>query len=390
MSIAITSAVYKKELLEMSRDRRTLISMVVVPVVVFPLLFSVVGKFTQSRQQQAAGESSTIGVHSVASIPTIADALRAANLTLVEKADLRRAVDQKEVAAAVEETPLANGDHQIVIYIDRSRQASSIAGDRVIAALDKLKDDTIRTRLRGFNVPEKILTPFGVARVNVAPEQRTAGAIFGGMLGYIVILLMFTGALYPAIDMTAGEKERRTLEVLLCSPAKRTDIVLGKILACATASIITAVLTMGSVLYSFRRASLGSAMGDIHLSLAPSTFALVFLSVLPMALLAASVMVAIALFAKSYKEGQTYLTPLLLLVVFPALLGMLPGLELTPAFALIPIFNVSQIVKEILQGSFSMISFGIALAANLIYAAVALVIATRLFNNEGVLFKSRG
>jgi sodium transport system permease protein len=383
------SAVYKKELLEMSRDRRTLISMVVVPVVVFPLLFGVVAKFTKSRQQQAAGESATIGVHSAAAIPTIADALRAANLTFVDKPDLKRAVDQKQVAAALEESAAGNGERRIILYIDRSREASSIAADRVSAVLDKLKDDTIRARLRDVKVPENILRPFEVTRVNVAPEQRTAGAIFGGMLGYIVIILMFTGALYPAIDMTAGEKERRTLEVLLASPAKRTDILLGKILACATASIITAVLTMGSMVYSFRKGSLGSAMGNIHLSVEPSALALVLASVLPVALLAASVMVAIALFAKSYKEGQTYLTPLLLVVVFPAVLGMLPGLELTPVLALIPIFNVSQMVKGILQGSFSMTSFGVALAANLFYAAVAFVAATRLFNSEGVLFRSR-
>jgi sodium transport system permease protein len=107
-----------------------------------------------------------------------------------------------------------------------------------------------------------------------------------------------------------------------------------------------------------------------------------------MAIFAASLMFTIALFARSFKEGQSYLTPLALLVVFPALLGGLPGLHLTPVLCLIPIFNASMMIRSVLLGDASMVNFGVTLAANLAYAAIAFVIATRQFEKESVLFRS--
>jgi sodium transport system permease protein len=117
------------------------------------------------------------------------------------------------------------------------------------------------------------------------------------------------------------------------------------------------------------------------------SLALVLVTVLPTAIVAASMMVAIALFAKSYKEGQSYLTPIVMLAAFPAVVGMLPGLELTPALALIPIFNVCQLVKEIFLGEFSHVAYAVAFGANLAYAAIGYSVATRLFKSEKVLFR---
>ena len=390
MSVKIAGAIYQKEMLEILRDRRTLISMVVVPLFAMPILFGVMGKFIQSRAKEAQGEAVTVGVASEAEIgPSAALVVKAAGFQLVTKRDLRAAVENKDVAAALERSTASGGEAVYRVYVDKTRQASAIAGEKLRAALDGFKDSTIRASLRGSGVPETILTPFSIDSVNVASEKKMGGFVLGSSLGYIVILLMFTGALYPAIDTAAGEKERRTLEALLCSPAPRNDIVLGKVLACATASFLTAVLAMASMVYSYRNTAFAALLGpstrfDL---LDPRTFSLVLLSVLPVAILAASLMVAISFFAKSYKEGQSYLTPLLMVVVFPAVLGMLPGMELTPKLALIPIFNVCQIVKEIFLGSFSMSAFVIACSANLVYAGLAFFAATRIFRAEGVLFR---
>jgi sodium transport system permease protein len=389
MNFRTTAAVYQKEMLEIFRDRRTLISMVLVPVAVIPLMFSVIGKFMESRGKQAEGEAVTVGILSEPRIPAIVAALRAAGLRLVEKPDLRAAVEKKDVAAALDEVEQPSGHKQIRIYIDRTRLASQIAGDRVRTAVDQLKSDMVRASLRSSGVPENVLTPFTVERVNVASEKKMSGMVIGSALGYVVILFMFMGALYPAIDMTAGEKERRTLEAILCSPASRDEIILGKIMAAATAAFITALLTLGSMARSFRMlAKAGS--GDNSLQMTPpdmQALGLALLLVLPTAIVASSLMVGIALFAKSYKEAQSYLTPLVMLAAFPAVIGMLPGLELTPALALIPIFNVCQLMKEIFLGDFSRVAFAVACIANLVYAAIAYMIASRIFKSESVLFR---
>jgi sodium transport system permease protein len=336
VNLKISAAVYQKEMLEVFRDRRTMISMVVVPLLAIPLLFSLINGFMSSREKEAQGEALSVGVLGDDKLPTVIQSLKAAGFQPVVKADLRAAVEKKEVAAAVEETQDAvTGEKLLNVYVDRTRQASEIAGDKIQTALEKLKTDTVRASLRGSGLPEKILTPFTTKSVNVASEKKMSGLVFGSALGYVVILLMFTGAMYPAIDMTAGEKERRTLEAVLASPAGRSEIVLGKIAATATAAFITALLTLGSMAYSFRFSpQAASARETFHM--APpdmGSLVLALVTVIPTAIVAASMMVAIALFAKSYKEGMSYLTPIVMLAAFPAVVGMLPGLELTPALA---------------------------------------------------------
>jgi sodium transport system permease protein len=107
-----------------------------------------------------------------------------------------------------------------------------------------------------------------------------------------------------------------------------------------------------------------------------------------MAIFAASVMFTIALFARSFKEGQSYLTPLAFIVIIPAFLGGMPGLHLTPVMCLIPIFNASMMIRGVLLGDASTLNLTVTLAANLVYAAIAFVIATRMFNRESVLFRT--
>lgn len=386
MSAKIASVIYRKEMLELLRDRRTLISMVLVPLFALPILFGVMSLVLEWQQKEAERDSYIIAVNPACG--RIMDAVLAASgFRIKPAAQARRAVENKAVAAALDVT-VVNGSKQYVVYSDRTRPASSIAGERMSVTLAALKEVSVRRSLRGSGVSEQVLTPFTVRAVNVASERKMNGLLLGSSLAYLVVLLMFTGAMYPAVDTAAGEKERRTLEALLCSPAGRNEIVLGKVLACATASLLTAVLAMASLVYSYRYMRFGIVPDATNFNpLDPRTFSLILLSVAPISVLAGSLMVAVSLFAKSYKEGQSYLTPLLMAVLFPAVLGTLPGLELTPALALVPIFNVCQIVKEIFVGTFSPAAFATACAANLTYATLAFLAATRIFRSEGVLFR---
>jgi sodium transport system permease protein len=300
-------------------------------------------------------------------------------------------VEKREVAAAVEELPGAAPDVQI--YVDSSDPASAAAGDRIRVALNDLRDQTIRDHLRSSGIAESVLTPFTIHRTNVAGERKMAGALWGTMLGYLLLLLMFTGAMYAVIDMTAGEKERRTLEAFLASPAGRQEIVMGKILAAITAILVTAALMLGSLVFSLRNnrsfsrsEEMKQVMGTIPLD--AHTLGMIAATLVPVAIFAASLMFAIALFARSFKEGQSYLTPLALAVIFPALLGGLPGLHLTPVLCLIPIFNASMVIRGTLLGDLSATNFALTMGANLLYAAIAFVVASRQFEKESVLFRS--
>ena len=386
MKLGVISTVYKKELTDLLRDRRTLISMVALPVIVFPLVFGVMGKFMNAAGKKAETEATTVAVKRDAIPQDFARVIERSGLRTVEVNDVAAAVEKKEAA-----TGMTVADKIVTVYAEGTRQSSGMAADKLRTALNEQRDAMVLESLRGAKLDPSVLKPFTVKRENVASDRKMGGFLLGSMLGYVVILLMFSGGMYPAIDMTAGEKERKTLEALLASPAQRTDIVLGKILACVTATYVTALLTTASLFFSLKQGGAGlrgmeKMIGNVPTD--PQTISLMLLTLLPVAIMAGALMVSIALIARSFKEAQSYLTPLIMLVIFPSLLGGLPGMELTPLFSLIPIFNSSQLLKGILQGEVPMLSLVLTNVANVIYAAICFAFAVRSFNNEKVLFRT--
>ncbi|WP_031496511.1 ABC transporter permease [Bryobacter aggregatus] len=388
MNRSVTWTVYRKELTELLRDRRTLISMVLLPMVVFPLLFGVVGRFMGEAEKKAATEATTVAI--------VAGSIPEVFLAPIAKSGLQR-VEVPDVASAVANKTAATGlsvsadQKSLTIYAEGTRQASGMAADKLRSALSEYRDSLVVEKLREVKLDASVLTPFTVKRENVASERKMGGFMLGSILGYVVILLMFSGGMYPAIDMTAGEKERKTIETLLASPARRTDIVLAKILACVTATYLTAVLTTTSLFLSLKRGGgtmkgMEKMVGNVPTDV--STIGLVLLTLLPVAVMAGALMISIALRARSFKEAQSYLTPLIMLAIFPSLLGGLPGMELSPALSLVPIFNASQLLKSILQGDVPLVSFAITNLANLSYAVLCFALAVRIFNNEKVLFRT--
>jgi sodium transport system permease protein len=391
MRFTIIRAIYQKEMLDLVRDRRTLISMVAAPLIVIPLLLNVSTRLLSRMQEKSEQDAKSMAVAIRVTTPSLREALQSAQIQLVERDDLKDSVLKKDVAAAVEEVP--GTPVEVRIYVDSSNPTSSAAADRVRLALDDLKEETVRESLRNSKIPETVLNPFLVKRTNIAGARKMAGRAWGSILGYAVLLLMFSGGMYPVIDMTAGEKERKTMEALLSTPAARQEIVIGKNLAAMTAIFITAILTLASMAYSLKGSHLSSKASKMEEMLGPipldaHSLTLIAITLVPLAMFAASLMFAIALFARSYKEGQSYLTPLVMVVILPALMGGISGLEMTPALCLVPIFNASQIMRSILLGDVSTANFAITTAANLVYAVIAFAVATKTFQNENVLFRS--
>lgn len=389
MNLSVIVTVYLKEMLDLSRDRRTILSMVALPVVVFPLLFAVMSKFMGDAEKKAETEATTVAVGK-APLPEEFAAV-------IGKSGLKR-VEVEDVATAVRENKTSTGisvseDRKLVtVYAEGTRQSSSIAAEKLRTALGELRDVKIIEKLQAANLDAGVLKPFVVKRENVASERKMGGFLLGSMLGYIVILLMFSGGMYAAIDLAAGEKERKTLEALLASPARRTELVLGKILACVTATYATALLTTGSLFVSLKSNALDmkgmEKLVGTNVPTDAATIVMVLLTLLPVAIMAGALMLTIALMARSFKEAQSYLTPLIMMVIFPSLLGGLPGMELTPVLSLVPIFNSSQLLKLILQGDAPMLPAILTNAANVTYAGICFAIAVRSFNDEKVLFRT--
>jgi sodium transport system permease protein len=203
------------------------------------------------------------------------------------------------------------------------------------------------------------------------------------------------------MDLTAGEKERGTMETLLCSPVARGDIVLGKFLMVLTGSLSAMLLSLASLGASAWFAGMlftggGKAAAATAAKAASGAMPMidpvgilgVIAMVLPVAVLFSAVIFTVALFAKSYKEAQSYVAPMMIVVIMPAVVGMLPGIDLNAKFALIPILNLSLVCKEMLSGVWHWDYIALIFGSSCVYAGIALWLAVRMFNREDVIFRA--
>ena len=404
--------IYGKELRDMLRDRRTMISMIVVPTVAMPGLFALVIAVSLNVQREVAATLPSVMILGGDDSPVTRDGLlRYSNVAIAPvQEDWRQQIADKKLRAAVELPPgldaaLARGESVTInIYNYEGEMRSDRAVREVRGFFNAQTEKIVAARLAVRGLAPAAIKPLDVKTKNVAPPEKVGGNLIGGIIPYFFLILAFTGAMYPAMDLTAGEKERGTMETLLCSPVGRVDIVLGKFLMILTASLGTVVFSLISMSATFsvggpilaQRMGGGDAVATARAAtkiasmttLDPVGMLAVVGMVLPMVVLFAAALFTISLFAKSFKEAQSYVSPLIVVILMPAMIGMLPGVELNWKLALVPILNVSLASKELLSGVWHWDLLGLIFGSTCIYAGLALGIAVRMFNREGVIFRA--
>ena len=402
MSLQNIGIVYRKELREALRDRRTLISSLLVPLVLFPLLTAGLGAAISVLMGQAKEEIYKVMIIGGEDSPRLVDDLR--QLKTIQIMPLAQTwkdqIVDKTIRAAIEipvgfESDLsAEKSVTLKIYDYEGDLKSSLASGLIKEHLEGYREGVVKASLYLKNISPETLKPFEVEKQNVAPPEKVGGAAFGGVIGYMVILLCLTGCMYPAMDLTAGEKERGTMETILSSPISRTHLVLGKFFLVLTTSLVTAALSVTSMGVSFwvlerfhAFDKMGSDAAQLQLSIGLKQVLSIFIMVLPLAVLFSAGVMTVSLFAKSYKEAQSYITPLMFLVIIPAVSAMLP-IDLTAKLALVPILNASLLCKELVVNTYHWNYIAIIFFSTCVYAAAALFLAVKMFQREDVLFRS--
>ena len=403
MSARNIGIVYKKELTEALRDRRTLITMIIVPLLIFPVFSVGFGAAIAALIGKAKEETPRVMVIGGEDSPEVLEGLKKVpKIQIVPlEPDWKEQVVNKQVPVVVEiprdfEQNLAQQKEQTVLIHDYEGDLKSeTAKEKVEKFFSDYRDSVVKDRLAARNLPVTVLRPFEIKPHNVAPPEKSGGALFfGGFIAYIVVFLCFNGGMHPAMDLTAGEKERGTMETILSSPVSRAHLVLGKFLLVLTTALVTAALSVVSMGVSFALVNalhtkpIQASESDTALHIGFGAALSVFIMAVPLAVLFASVLLTIASFAKSYKEAQSYITPLIFIIVLPAIAAMLPGVELNLKLALIPVLNVSLLCKELVIGTYHWNYIGIIFVSTCAYAAVALFMAIKMFQRESVLFRS--
>ncbi|MFQ5535844.1 MAG: ABC transporter permease subunit/CPBP intramembrane protease [Gemmatimonadota bacterium] len=382
--------VFAKELRETLRDRRTLLMMIVVPVLLYPVLLVVSEQLLLFGMRRLESEPAPVAV--VGELPSDLRRLLEVDpdVRLVPAPeDPDAALRSDSVTAVAVVFPLAGSEEtrRAVILFNAASDRSQRGRRELEEILRSWNDSLLAHRLEARGLPGSFATPVQVADSSVARPEEVGGYTLGRILPLLLVVITLLGSFYPAIDMAAGEKERGTLETLLSAPAPPGAIVAGKFLAVALVGVVAAALNLGSMVLTFQTGVLQiSEALDFDVSLPVSSVALIFLTLLPLAVLFSALFLGIAVRSSSFKEAQNALTPVYMAVLIPAMLPVFPGIDFGPLLAVAPVAGVSFLFRDLMMGDAGLFNAFLVLGSTALYAAAALVFAAYRFGSERVLF----
>ncbi|MEO0108871.1 MAG: ABC transporter permease [candidate division WOR-3 bacterium] len=384
--------IFRKEVLNSLRDRRVLISTVVLPLLVLPVATMVPMMLIASKERQARERPSTIALLGLEYAELRGALVQSGRLQLVSLDSARRAIRQGRLDAAIEtiRLPSDSASAQVQILFNAMRTESRAAADKVKLVLGDLSRELLARTIDTLSVN---LNPIRTISTNVASAQEMAGYFLGMIIGMMAIIGLIQGGMVMAIDSTAGEKERRTLEVLLAAPISRVHVVLGKYLATLVAGMVSVILMTTGYAISLTigvrslAGSTGGEMGFGTLTVSPQVLLVILLVMLSVASSIGALEMAISIFARSYREAQTYLSPLTFLAIIPILFMQTIPVSPGPGLFYVPLLNAMVLIRELLMGSIVAEHITNTIASSLVCAVLALRLAFSVFRRESVLLR---
>ena len=372
--------VLKKELLEILRDRRTLIAIALATLATPAVLFVI-----SQVSAKTATQAYTIGYSG--QIPAGLDVLFNATGLKLEQVDDPAQAAKQQVDLGVLFT--TSGVEE---YYDPTRQSAQIADVRLPEVLSQYDAARIAATLqqRGID-PSSVLNPLPLNQHPLSSPIKAAGNSFlSFFLPYILITMSLTGGLSAALDTSAGERERRTLESLLLTPVPRGQVLVGKILAVSLISLTAALAAIASMLIALSQIHFGGSAGAFQVELSPlASGVMIWLAVL-LAVSFSSVTIALGTLARNFRQGQAYATPLYFITIFPAsIILFIPDFNPNLAIYLIPILNAVLVLRDaIVHGAVAWDALAVTTLSLVATGGLCFYAALRLFTREALLVRS--
>lgn len=395
-------AILKKELRDTLRDRRTLVSMIIMPVLLMPLLILGMGWFAEYQQRQDQEKEVKLGIVNQQLAPDLVAHFNATKIKVTPiSGDAQQAVRNGTVDATVlipadwKQAIASNSAVTVNVLYNSTRSDSSLTLARVNAAVREFNDSLIQSRMIAQGVNMSLLDVPAPVPQDISTSQERGGFFLGFLLPMFLVVWAITGGMYTAIDVSAGEKERKTLEALLTTPVRRIEIVLGKLFAVSATSVTAITLALASLYIAVQRfGSMGifrpqAASDAVNLSMSPFGILVMFGAGVFLAIMFAALELSLSIFAKSYREAQSYLTPLYLIAILPIVaVNMVTDFQPNLVLFLVPAVNAVLLFKEVLLGTLDAGHIAVTLASLAVYAAVATAISTKIYERESVLFRT--
>lgn len=400
MNHKIVKTLVKKEMLDVFRDKKTVLMMLVVPIILYPLLIigvmQVMTLITSGMEEQ----NYRIAVSTEAGNDFLKQYLQtqedeAYQITLTEP-------------GAVEDYELALNDEEIDVYVDKKEEDgkpvymlyylssvtnSSYASNIVEDALEAYKEELRKQKIEAAGLmADEVLEPIAYEWTDIASSEQSLGSIMGRLLPFMLIISLLMGTMYPAIDTTAGERERGTLETILTLPVTNRQLIVGKFLTVAAIGLISAalnILSMGGIgFYMYKIMDLTAENGVASIawgSFVPAILVTV-VAVLAFSLFISAITMCVTAFAESYKEANNYITPLMLVVMITGYIAFIPNIGLTRTIAMIPVANISLLLRDLMAFKYDYMTIAIVIISNVAYAVLAILFLSKIYDSEAVLF----
>ncbi|MFK7821390.1 MAG: ABC transporter permease subunit/CPBP intramembrane protease, partial [Planctomycetaceae bacterium] len=414
-----------KELREILRDRRTIITLVLMPLFLYPLLGGVVQKVLLSNiTKMSGGPVYILGFESEEDLNLFGRYIGITEAKEIKPEERKEAESKVSPEEAVKSLIAQDEEPRFEARIPEDGEEidlSKLAADRVIDvgirfqnrepeqggtvevefiyqsgsrftkdALNALKRRVSDANIAGLlQVSRRTQEPIVVVERPVDPISGNSTFSLVTFIPLALILMTVTGAVYPAIDLTAGERERGTLETLIAAPVSRMGLLMAKFVAVLTVAMLTAMVNLLAMLVTLYTIGLDKAVfgeGGVTGSTIATIIALLFV----FAGFFSAVLLSVTSFARSFKEAQAYLIPLMLVALTPGIFSLMPDIQLNSMLAIVPLVNVVLAARDVLQGTIDPTMLAIAMASTVVYGLLAMVIATRVFGTDAILYGSDG
>ena len=395
MRSKIVRTIFKKEIIDIIRDKKTLFMGIVLPLILYPLLMIIMTQIMTISMNSIENDDINIAFEKYPSkelITLIKNYDSDGAINIVKSKNYKKDLEKGNIDAYVD-IKEKNKIENYKIYINSSKENSSTVNSKLEDIFNTYKEKKVKDKIEQLQLNvEETLEPVVYSTIDLAKTEEVAGLLLGQILPLILIMGVLLGAIYPAIDSMAGEKERGTLETLFTLPISNLELVMGKYMAVSLCAIVTAILNVVSLLMTLIYIlSTGNISGQLlsnnfNISALSGPLFITLICICLFAMVVSAVSMCVCSLAKSFKDAQNYITPVMFLVLIPSYASMIPNLNLDRTTSIIPVVNISLLIKSVLSNNANLSLIALVFISNFAFVILSVILLSKLFNSEEILF----
>ncbi|HPS38945.1 MAG TPA: ABC transporter permease subunit/CPBP intramembrane protease [Candidatus Cloacimonadota bacterium] len=397
MNFKHSLVIYRKELMEVLRDKRTIFTTFILPIILYPFIIigfnSIMIRQTRTLEDRGATVAVKDSVNNAISRQYIRDLMNIKNYTIIPyNKTTPRLYEDKDIQSIVtiRDSIRSDGTQSFKVYIqyDKSKDQSRMVFNKLYEQLSKTEKDLQKEILQSTGISPDLLNLRDVRERDTSSPQKKMGMYLGIFLPYFIIMMLFVGASIVSSDLVAGEKERKTLETLLVSSVGRLEIVCGKYLTIITLAMLNMIVNLISISFSLKFILANQNTDLAGVSLPVNAMLILLIAMIPLATLFAAILLSISTFSRNIKEARSYEQPLLIIAMLLGMVSFFPAIEISNFLALIPVVNIALLFKAVLINEYALSHILITIFSTLFLDLIAILVTIKLFKTESVLFRT--